>query len=49
MEFYTRRGWSRKALYKDAVSEARRLKPELPHLGHNGIPIRDEIEFEFFV
>jgi ribosomal protein S18 acetylase RimI-like enzyme len=44
--FYERRGWTRCAIRRDAMIEARRLKPELPELGHGGVPIRDEIEFE---
>lgn len=44
--FYERRGWIRCAMRIDAMVEARKLKPELPELGHGGVPIRDEIEFE---
>ena len=44
--FYKSRGWSLKAVHENAVAEARRLKPEIPHLGRNGVPIRDELEFE---
>lgn len=29
-----------------AVKKARQLKPEIPLIGLNGIPIRDEIELE---
>jgi hypothetical protein len=49
IDFYTSRGWSLKAVHENAVSEARRLKPELPHLGHNDVPIRDELEFELLL
>jgi hypothetical protein len=28
------------------VSEARRLKPEIPAFGTNGLPKEDELEFE---
>jgi N-acetylglutamate synthase-like GNAT family acetyltransferase len=45
-EYYKRRGFSLKAVHKDAVRESRKLKPEIPETGMNGIPIRDEIEFE---
>ena len=44
--FYERRGWTRCAIRRGAMLEARRLKPELPEFGHGGVPIRDEIEFE---
>jgi len=30
-------------LLKDAVKEARKIKPEIPFLGNDGIPIRDEV------
>jgi hypothetical protein len=33
-------------LHSDAVAEARRSKPEIPLVAHNGIPIRDELELE---
>lgn len=35
------------AVHRKAVDEARRLKPEIPLIGNDGIPIRDEIELEF--
>jgi hypothetical protein len=31
---------------RDAMREARRLKPEIPLTGYAGIPIEHEIEFE---
>ncbi len=34
------------ALYRDAVTEARKVKPTIPCIGAHGIPIRDEIELE---
>jgi len=34
------------AVHRDAVSDSRRLKPEIPQVGEHGIPIRDEIELE---
>ncbi len=49
IEFYRGRGWSLKAVHEDAVTQARRLKPEIPELGHNGVPIRDEFEFELLL
>lgn len=45
-EFYKNNGFSTVAVYKDAVDESRKLKPEIPLLGENGIPIIDEIEME---
>jgi GNAT superfamily N-acetyltransferase len=49
IDFYRGRGWSLKAVHENAVTEARRVKPEIPRLGHNGVPIRDELEFELLL
>ena len=44
MRFYQRKGFFFVAVHKDAIKFARTLKPEIPEIGNNGIPIRDEIE-----
>jgi ribosomal protein S18 acetylase RimI-like enzyme len=44
--FYERRGMTRVAVHRDAVTEARTIKPEIPETGIDGVPIRDEIEYE---
>ena len=44
LRFYQRRGWALTALHTDAVTDARRLKPEIPAVGDDGIPIRHELE-----
>jgi len=44
--FYQKRGMSLVAVYRNAMEAARRLKPQIPQIGQNGIPIRDEIELE---
>ena len=46
LRFYQRRGWRLAALYPNAVARSRRLKPQIPQTGFDGIPIRDEIELE---
>lgn len=46
LRFYQRRGFVLSALRPNAVSEARKVKPEIPLLGNDDIPIRDEIELE---
>jgi ribosomal protein S18 acetylase RimI-like enzyme len=46
LRFYQKRGFRLVALYRDALAESRRLKPEIPLLGRDGIPLRDEIELE---
>ncbi len=45
-EFYKKIGFELVAVYKNAIQESRNLKPEIPDIGIDGIPIRDEIEFE---
>ncbi len=44
--FYQRQGWELVRLHRDAVTEGRKLKPEIAELGAYGIPIRHELEFE---
>ena len=46
IRFYQRRGWEWVAFHVDAVTESRRLKPELPQIGAYGIEIRHELDFE---
>lgn len=45
--FYQHVGGIQVAIFEDAIQKARTLKPEIPEFGENGIPIRDEIEFEW--
>ena len=46
LRFYQRHGWDLVALHRDAVTHGRRLKPSIPELGMDGIPIRHELELE---
>jgi len=46
LRFYQWRGFSLAALHRDAVAAARLLKPTIPLLGDDDIPIRDEMELE---
>lgn len=46
LRFYQRRGLRLVALHRGAVAESRRLKPEIPAIGLDGIPIADELELE---
>ena len=46
LRFYQKRGFELVAIYPDAITEARKLKPEIPFIGDDGIPLRDEIELE---
>ncbi|RPH96492.1 GNAT family N-acetyltransferase [candidate division KSB1 bacterium] len=44
--FYQRRNFAIAAVYPNALAESRRLKPEIPFIGRDGIPLRDELELE---
>lgn len=44
LRFYQRRGFTLQALRPGAVNAARAHKPEIPLIGHDNIPIRDEID-----
>jgi ribosomal protein S18 acetylase RimI-like enzyme len=44
LRFYQKVGFALVALYPDAIGTSRQLKPEIPLIGEDGIPIRDEIE-----
>jgi GNAT superfamily N-acetyltransferase len=44
LRFYQRRGFVLSALRVDAMKSARDVKPNIPLIGHDGIPIRDELE-----
>lgn len=44
LRFYQKRGFHLHALRVNALAESRKLKPEIPEVGNDGIPLRDEIE-----
>ena len=44
--FYQKRGFVIAAVYPNALERSRQLKPEIPRVGQDGIPLRDEIELE---
>ena len=48
-DFYINRGFELTAVYKDAIQASRKLKPEIPEVGINGAPLRDEIEFKYII
>lgn len=45
--FYQKRGWRMVAVHRGAMDRAREIKPTIPVIGMNNIPMHDEIEFEF--
>ena len=47
--FYQKRGFQLCALRVNAMEATRKLKPEIPAIGENGIPLRDEIELEMLL
>ena len=46
LRFYQKNDYKIKKIYPDAVEESRKIKPQIPLIGENGIPIKDEIELE---
>ncbi len=49
LRFYQKRGFRLVAVHRDAVDRARHIKPSIPLVGNDGIPIHDEIELELIV
>ena len=45
IRFYQRCGFDMSHLYHNALNYSRKLKPEIPLIGANGIPLMHEIEF----
>ncbi len=46
LRFYQKWGLRLVALHPNALEQSRRLKPEIPLVGRDGIPLRDELELE---
>lgn len=46
IRYYQKRGFNMKALYRNAVDQSRKMKPQIPTVGFDNIPIQHEIEFE---
>ena len=46
LQFYQKRGYCLTKLYPNAMEEVRKVKPNVPEIGDNDIPLRDEIELE---
>ena len=49
IRFYQRRGFTVREVRLGVMEAARQLKPSIPLIGEDGIPLRDEIEFEIEV
>ncbi|MEV4294215.1 GNAT family N-acetyltransferase [Microbispora rosea] len=46
LRFYQRYGFDLVAVHRDAVARSRELKPSIPEIGLDGIPLRHELELE---
>ena len=49
LRFYQKRGFELVAVHRGAVNESRRIKPSIPLIGNDDIPLRDEIELEMIL
>lgn len=49
IRFYQKRGFDMVRLFHNSIEASRKLKPEIPLIGDNDIPLRHEIEFEMDV
>lgn len=47
LRFYQKRGFHLVAVHQNAIAISRQFKSQIPLIGLEGIPIRDEIELEF--
>ena len=46
LKFWQKRKFRLVSVHRDSIEQARRLKPQIPITGIEGIPIRDELELE---
>jgi len=49
LRFYQRQGFVLVALHRGTLAESRRLKPQIPQFGLDGIPLLDELELSYFL
>jgi SAM-dependent methyltransferase len=49
LKFYQKQGFELVAIHRRAVDATRKLKPEIPLLGNDGIALRDELELEMIL
>jgi GNAT superfamily N-acetyltransferase len=47
LRFYQRRGFRLVAVHAGAIDRSRELKPQIPTVGRDGIPVHDEIELAY--
>lgn len=46
LKFYQKNNFRLVKIYPNALEESRKIKPQIPEIGEDGIPLRDEIELE---
>ena len=46
LRFWQKRGYKLVMIHRNSIAESRRIKPQIPITGIDGIPILDEIELE---
>ena len=49
LRFYQKRGFDMVRIYRNALEQARKIKPEIPLIGMDGIPLKHEIELEMLL
>ena len=49
LRYYQKRSFKLAALHRNSIEQSRKLKPQIPELGIDNIPIRDEIELEMML
>ena len=49
LRFYQKRDFVLVAVHRNALELSRKLKPEIPMIGNDGIPLRDEVELEMIL
>ena len=49
LRFYQKRGFDMAALHRNALEQSRKIKPEIPLYGLDGIPLKHEIELELLL
>ena len=49
LRFYQKRGFDMVHIYRNALEQARKIKPEIPLIGMDGIPLKHEIELNLML
>jgi ribosomal protein S18 acetylase RimI-like enzyme len=49
LRFYQKRGLVLVTIHRNALVRSKQLKPQIPSIGSDGIPLRDEIELEMML